>query len=124
MLYLQKVRYTFFKSSKTSHRPIKNMCKHHIVYYGKTRTHHVHIINFNCLLIYTTNYLLIYRDIGEVANNILPKIIETNIIKKIKFISSPSLVYLGCTPPWCINSPNLGWSQQFNKDVQNICYAG
>ena len=28
----------------------------------------------------TTNYLLVYTDKGEVENNILPKIIATNII--------------------------------------------
>ena len=49
----------------------------------------------------TTNYLLIHTNKEEVASSILPKIIVTKHNTKNKFFSSPSLVYLGCTPPWC-----------------------
>ena len=44
----------------------KNMCKHNIV--RKTGLCHDNIINFNCLLIYTTNYVLIHTGKGEVVN--------------------------------------------------------
>ena len=51
----------------------------------------------------TTNYLLIYKDKGKVAINILPKIIAKRHNMKYKVYFQFSItVYLGCTPPWCI----------------------
>ena len=76
------------------------MCKHHIVYSRKTKIYHVQIIFFKWLLTLLITYW--YLQTKEMWQTIsCQRLEQQNIMWKTKSIlNPPSLIYLGCNPPW------------------------